>query len=294
MQRKRTLDSQKIELCKKKAAIVRRFLLELGSEKKIKLHYGGMFSCIEILVVLYNYWMHVDPKRPQWSDRDRFVLSKGHAAPALYGVLADSGYFPYSFFNNFRSIGSLLQGHPDRSKTPGVDCSTGSLGQGMPVACGMAMGSLLNKNLINNGKLPFRVFTLISDGECNEGSIWEAALIASNKHLYNLTVLMDCNNKSSYGPMEGRNSIHPIRDKWVSFGWQVLECNGHDFKSILFSLEEAEKQNDKPSIILCNTIKNKGIPYAEKHNMKSNYFLESEYLQKALNSLDEEVRFNEE
>ncbi len=257
----------------------RRKLLALGRTLRIRLHYGATMSSVEILTALYRLWLRIDPENAGWPERDRFVLSKGHAAPALYVTLAMRGFFPEDEFANFRRLHSILQGHPDRNKTPGVDCSTGSLGQGFPVACGMALGAKADH-------APFRVYTLISDGECNEGSVWEAALIAANLKLDTLTALVDWNRKSSYGPMEGRNDIEPLADKWRAFGWAVFECDGHDFVSLTRALAAAERVSGRPAVLLCHTVKGKGIPFAETHPTRSNFALTSEQDQEAVAYLD--------
>ena len=257
----------------------RRKLLELGRDLGVRLHYGAMFSCIEILTILYLYWMRLRPSEPDWPERDRFILSKGHAAPALYAVLAACGFFPESEFLRFRKLSGILQGHPDRTKTPGVDCSTGSLGQGFAVACGMGLAARMDG-------AAYRVFTLLSDGECNEGSIWEAALIAANLELDTVTALLDRNRMSSYGPMEGRNDVEPLAEKWAAFGWKVLECDGHDFFALSTALSAAQECRSKPSIIVCHTIKNRGIPAAEGRHMPSNYALEERNCREALERLD--------
>ena len=270
---------ERLDALKLAAVAQRRRLLQLGQDLSIRLHYGACMSAIEILTTLYLEWMRLDPLQPDAPDRDRFVLSKGHAAPALYVTLALRGFFPDSEFAGFRRLHSHLQGHPDRNKTPGVDCTTGSLGQGFPVACGMALGGQMDAR-------PYRVYSLLSDGECNEGSVWEAALIAANLKLDNLTVLLDWNQKSSYGPMAGRNDIAPLKDKWTAFGWAVFECDGHDFVSLTRSLAEAEQVQGQPAVLLCHTIKGRGIPYAETHNTRSNFALTEEQFEEAMAHLD--------
>ena len=272
-------DASTIAALELKAIAVRRFMLELGAKTGIRLHYGAIFSSVEILTLLYDLWMDVDPGNPGMDTRDRFILSKGHAAPGLYAVLAMAGFFSLSEFDCFRKLGSKLQGHPDRNKTPGVDCCTGSLGQGFPVACGMALAAKADG-------APWKVYSCISDGECNEGSTWESAMIAANLCLDRQIVFVDVNGKSSYGPMKGRNSVEPLADKWRAFNWEVFRCDGHDFVGLSGALAEAEKVEDKPSVILCSTIKGKGIPWAEARNTKSNFLLESEYCKEALASLD--------
>jgi len=272
-------DAALIAELKLAALMQRRRLLMLGHDLNIRLHYGASTSLTEMLTVLYRYWMRVDPARPDWEARDRFILSKGHAAPALYVALAQSGYFPDSEFDNFRRLHSSLQGHPDRNKTPGVDCTTGSLGQGFPVGCGMALGAKIDQ-------ASYRVYAVISDGECNEGSTWEAALIAANLKLDKLVVLLDWNKKSSYGAMHGRNDIEPLGDKWRAFGWHVLECDGHDYVALTAALAEADQTKDQPTVILCRTIKGKGIPYAENNRVPSNFGLTEAQYEDAMTHLD--------
>lgn len=276
-------DFAEIAAMKLRAIAIRRFILSLGSRLSIRLHYGAIMSVVEILTLLYDRWMTRDPELQDWESRDRFVLSKGHAAPGLYAALSFAGYFPESEFAGFRRIGSILQGHPDRTKTPGVDCSTGSLGQGFPVACGMAVAAKLDR-------ASWKAYTCISDGECNEGSTWEAALIASNLGLDRIVVLLDANGKSSYGPMKGRNDVEPLLEKWRAFNWETFECDGHDFVSLSRSLADAETTVGKPSVVVCRTVKGKGIPWAEKNNTKSNFLMEDKYCAEALASLDEQEK----
>jgi transketolase len=272
-------DAEALQALALRAITIRRFLLKLGFEKGIRLHYGAMMSAVEILVLLYGRWLSFDPANPQWNERDRFVLSKGHAAPALYAVLAFAGFFDLCEFASFRTLGSRLQGHPDRNKTPGVDCSTGSLGQGFPVSCGMALSSRIDQ-------AHFKVYTCLSDGECNEGSIWEAALIASNLGLDRLIAIVDWNKKSSYGSMKNRNDVEPLIEKWQAFNWATYECDGHDFLSLSAALERAESTTGRPSVLLCHTVKGKGIPWAEGTDTRSNFQLEKKYYEEALAALD--------
>ncbi len=262
------------------AITMRRKILYMGHHNHIQLHYGALMSMVEILTVLYSHWLNINPHDPEWSERDRFVLSKGHGAPALYVALWLRGFFEESHFDGFRRLDSILQGHPDRQKTPGIDSCSGSLGQGFPVACGMALGSKIDD-------APYRVYSLMSDGECNEGSIWEAAQIASNLELDRITVVLDWNKKSSYGLMVGRNDIEPLRDKWEAFNWAVFECDGHDFVSLSSALHEAEAVQDKPSIVLCHTVKGKGLPYVENYPVKPNILLSQEKYDECLAQLDE-------
>ncbi len=281
-------DENALRRLRRAALAHRRRLLRLGQTLNIRLHFGASMSCVEILTLLYQRWMRINPQEPEWAERDRFVLSKGHAAPSLYVALALRGYFADGEFDRFRTLGSMLQGHPDRNKTPGVDCTTGSLGQGFPVACGMALGARMDA-------APYRVYSLLSDGECNEGSVWEAALIAANQRIDRITALVDWNRKSSYGPMLGRNDVEPLADKWRAFGWHVLACDGHDFVALSQALAAAEAVAGQPSVILCHTIKGKGVPYVEANNTRSNHGLtEAQYAEAFANlaALEQELGDN--
>ena len=199
--------------------------------------------------------MNIDPKDPKKEDRDRFVLSKGHAAPGLYSTLANRGYFDVSELKNLRHIGSFLQGHPDMKHTPGVDMSSGSLGQGISAACGMALSA---KHFGNN----FNVYTVLGDGELEEGQVWEAAMFAGNKGLSNLTAFIDFNNLQIDGTIDEVNSAKPIDKKFEAFNWYVLTIDGHDFDQIEAALKEA-KTVDEPVAIIANTVKGKGVSFME-------------------------------
>ena len=280
---KTALDSQRdadtVRDLKLAAVAMRRKIVEMGYSNRIRLHYGALMSMTEIVVTLYLRWLNVRTDDPQWNARDRFVLSKGHGAPALYVALWMRGFFEERHFVGFRRLHSILQGHPDRHKTPGVECCSGSLGQGFAVACGMALGAKMDD-------APYRVYALMSDGECNEGSIWEAAQIASNLKLDRIKVLLDWNEKSSYGLMAGRNDVSPLPDKWRAFNWEVFECDGHDFVSITRALHEAETVEGKPAIVLCHTTKGKGIPYVENYPVKPNILLTDDKYAECLAHLD--------
>ncbi|MCF6465470.1 transketolase [Clostridium sp. Cult2] len=219
-------------------------------------HPGGSLSACEILAALYFREMKVDPKNPDWEDRDRFVLSKGHAAPVLYAALAEKGYFPKEELMKLRKINSMLQGHPDMKGTPGVDMTTGSLGQGIAAANGMALaGKLDNKD--------YRVYVLIGDGESQEGIVWEAAMLAGHYKLDNITVFLDHNGLQIDGTNLEVMNINPIDEKFKSFGWHVIEADGHSFKEIFKALDEAKNTKGKPSIIIAKTIKGKGVSFME-------------------------------
>lgn len=218
-------------------------------------HPGGSLSCADILTYLYFAKMNIDPKNPKMENRDRFVLSKGHAAPALYSVLANRGYFDTELLNTLRKIGSILQGHPDMKHIPGVDMSTGSLGQGISAAVGMALSA---KHFGDS----FKVYTVLGDGEIEEGQVWEAAMFAANKGLSNLTAFVDYNNLQIDGTIEEVNSAAPIDKKFEAFNWHTIVINGHDFDQIEAALKEAETV-DKPVAIIANTVKGKGVSFME-------------------------------
>ena len=218
-------------------------------------HPGGSLSAADILTYLYFCEMKVDPDNPKAPGRDRFVLSKGHAAPALYSALAERGYFDPEEMFTLRHIGSFLQGHPDMKKTPGVDMSTGSLGQGISAAVGMALSA---KHFGDN----FRVYAMLGDGELEEGQVWEAAMFAANKKLSNLTVFVDLNGLQIDGTIDEVNSARPVDKKFSAFGWETVEIDGHDFEQIENAVNFAKK-SDKPVAIIAKTVKGKGVSFME-------------------------------
>ena len=218
-------------------------------------HPGGSLSCADILTYLYFKEMNIDPKDPKKADRDRLVLSKGHAAPALYSVLANRGYFDAELLTTLRHPGSILQGHPDMKHIPGVDMSTGSLGQGISAAVGMALSS---KHFGDN----YNVYAILGDGEIEEGQVWEAAMFAANKKLSNLTAFIDYNNLQIDGTIEEVNSAAPIDAKFEAFGWHTITINGNDFDEIEKAVNEA-KTVDKPVAIIAKTVKGLGVSYME-------------------------------
>lgn len=219
-------------------------------------HPGGSLSCVDILTYLYFDHMNIDPHDPKNEDRDRFVLSKGHAAPALYSVLALRGFFPVEELKTLRKSDSMLQGHPSVKYTPGVDMCTGSLGQGISAACGMALGAKLA------GK-DFRVFTVLGDGEIQEGQVWEAAMYASAKGLDNLVAVVDNNGLQIDGKIAEVNSPYPIAEKFKSFGWNVLEISAHSFDEIDAAFNAAAEFKGKPSVIVASSVKGKGVSFME-------------------------------
>ncbi len=219
-------------------------------------HPGGSLSITEIITYLYFNEMNIDPQAPVMENRDRFVLSKGHAAPALYSVMAHRGYFPVEELKTLRKVDSRLQGHPSMKTLPGVDISSGSLGQGISAACGMALGAKL-KNA------DFRVYTILGDGEIEEGQVWEAAMYAAAKKLDNLVAFVDNNNLQIDGTVEEVNSPYPIPEKFAAFGWNVIEIDGHSYDEIANALIEARNCKGKPTAIIATTIKGKGVSFME-------------------------------
>ena len=241
---------------KKHANEVRKGIIE-GVHAAKSGHPGGSLSAADILTYLYFEEMHVDPANPQDPARDRLVLSKGHAAPALYAVLAEKGFFPKEELTTLRHIGSRLQGHPNMNDTPGVDMSTGSLGQGVSVAVGMA----LSAQMFGDG---FRGYALLGDGEIEEGQVWEAAMLAGNHHLDNLCVIVDYNNLQIDGTIGEVNSACPIDDKFRAFNFHVVNvADGNDFDQLRVAFAEARATKGTPTAIVCKTVKGKGVSYME-------------------------------
>ena len=219
-------------------------------------HPGGSLSSVEILTALYFDEMNIDINNCKMEDRDRFVLSKGHAAPVLYATLAHKGYFDREELNGLRKINRMLQGHPDMKGTPGVEMSTGSLGQGFSVACGMAMASKLDN-------APWRVYALLGDGEVQEGIVWEAAMSAAHYKLDNMVAFLDYNGLQIDGKTEDVMNIGSIVDKFKAFGWNVIEIDGHDFDQIFAALDMAKETVGKPTMVIAKTIKGKGVSFME-------------------------------
>lgn len=223
-------------------------------------HPGGSLSSTDLLTALFFRKMRYDASNPNWPDRDRFVLSKGHCTPLLYSILAETGFIEESRLTQFRQINTCLQGHPCRGALPGIDMSTGSLGQGLSAANGMALGLRLNKSNA-------RVYVLLGDGEIQEGMVWEAAMTASHYELDNVTALLDLNGQQIDGMTKDIMNIEPIADKWTAFGWNVQVIDGHDLKEIDKALENASNVKLKPSIIIAKTVKGKGVSFME-HSLK--------------------------
>ena len=241
-------------------------------------HIGGSCSSAEIVAVLYGWKMKHDPKNPKWEGRDRLLMSKGHAAIIQYAALAELGYFPTSLLPTLKKFGSMLQGHPDIHKTPGIEANTGSLGQGLSIANGMALGLRLNGS-------PSRVYVIIGDGEQNEGQIWEAAMAAAKFRIDNLTAILDRNRLQATGAIADRFEIGAVAPKWVAFGWNVIEIDGHDVAAVVEAFDKAETVKGKPTIVIAQTVKGKGISFAENNPAFHNGEMTAEQFEIAMNDL---------
>ena len=241
-------------------------------------HPGGSLSAADILSALYMAVMNVDPKDPCMNERDRFVLSKGHAAPALYAALAEKGYFPVEEMMTLRKINSDFQGHPNMLTVPGVDMSTGSLGQGFSAACGMATALMIDEN-------PAHVFALLGDGELQEGIVWEAAMSASHRKLGNLVAIVDWNGLQIDGRVDDVKRVTPIDEKFASFGWYTIMTDGHDMRDIVNSLVTAKRIVDRPVVIIAKTVKGKGVSFMENQVGWHGKAPDDEQFEKALKEL---------
>jgi transketolase len=219
-------------------------------------HPGGSLSAADVVTALYFRVMRIDPQNPDWPDRDRFILSKGHACPVWYAALAERGYFDKSHLKTLRQMGSILQGHPDMRKTPGIDMTAGSLGHGLSAGLGMALSGKLQQK-------DYHVFVIIGDGESQEGSIWEASMAAPNFKLDNLTAILDYNHLQNDYSVDDIMPIHPPVDKWQAFGWNVIDIDGHDMAQVVSALEESKSHRGTPTMIVANTVKGKGVSYME-------------------------------
>jgi len=249
-------------------------------------HLGGALSATDILTVLYFHTMRIDPARPDWEDRDRFILSKGHACLALYAVMAERGYFPLEELATFDEVNSRLQGHPDMTATPGIDMSSGSLGQGLSTGVGMVLGAkLLGKS--------FHTYVMLGDGECQEGQVWEAAFVAARYKLDNLTAILDWNRLQQYGwhtPGDD-DQVRQTPDetpapKWQAFGWHTIELDGHNIGAIMMALQEAQGIKGKPTILIAHTVKGKGVSFMEGNYLWHSRAITNEQLAMALAELD--------
>lgn len=272
--------TEKLEL-KKAACKVRMGVIE-GVFNAKSGHPGGSLSAADIFTYLYLKELNVNPENPKDPDRDRFVLSKGHCCPGLYAALALKGFFSMDELKSLRHIGAMLQGHPDMKSTPGIDMSSGSLGQGISAACGMAMaGKMDNKN--------YRVYALLGDGECQEGQVWEAAMFAGHRHLDNLCIIIDNNGLQIDGRVNDICSIEPLDKKLESFGFEVFKINGHCFDQIEDAFNKAKKVKDKPCAIIAATIKGKGVSYMEDNGSWHGTAPNKEQYEKAMDELKSQL-----
>ena len=250
-------DDKNIRKLNLMAVKIRKHIIEMLYRAKSG-HPGGSLSAVDALVALYFVHMKHNPKKPNDPNRDRFILSKGHAAPALYAVLAESGYFAVKELTKLRTMNCMLQGHPVCTYVPGVEASTGSLGHGLSFANGVAFAGRLDKK-------DYKVYAMLGDGETGEGQIWEAAAVASHYKLDNLTAMIDRNFLQIDGYTEDVLKLESVRDRWNSFGWNVIETNGHDIKKILDALKEADAHKRQPTMIILNTTKGKGVSFMENN-----------------------------
>lgn len=262
------------EKCKE----VRKDILMMLNKSKSG-HSGGSLSSVEIMVALYFYKMKNDPNNPTWEGRDYFILSKGHVCPALYAVMSHAGYLPHEELSTLRKFGSRLQGHPHWLKLPGIEISSGSLGQGLSIANGIALALKMDK-------MPNRVYCLMGDGETQEGQIWEAAMTAAHYGLDNVCAIVDYNNLEIDGYVEDVMGIYPVVDKWKSFNWHVHECDGNDMASVMKAFDHAGQFKRKPSVIIAHTTKGRGVSFMENVDLWHGKTPNADQLDQALNQLE--------
>jgi transketolase len=244
----------------KKAREIRKDIIEIAYKAQGPSHEGPSLSCTDILTALYFKIMRIDPANPCWEERDRLILSKGHACPALYSTLAERGYFDKSWLYSVRRLNSRLQGHPDMNKTPGIDMTSGSLGNGLSTGLGIALALRIRKIRSN-------VFVILGDGESQEGEVWEAAMAAPRLGIDNLIAIVDYNHLQSGGYTDQILSLEPLRNKWEAFGWQVFEMNGHNMEDIVTKLEMAVSFQGRPVAVIAHTIKGKGVSFMENNHI---------------------------
>ena len=278
MDRRRSLNSERLRELKRMSKEIRISIINTTHHARAG-HTGGSLSEVEILTALYFEVMKINPKDAQWANRDRFILSKGHASPGYYCTLAKRGYFSEDLLKNFDHIDSLLQGHPDMRKTPGVDMSTGSLGQGISVGIGMALGGKSNCQC-------FYTYVLVGCGELQEGQIWEAAMYAGFHQVSRLITIVDYNKVQLSEQMDNILSTQPLADKWRSFGWRVLECDGHDIGEVVSVLYKAKEVENEPVIVIAHTIKGKGVSFMENNYKWHGRAPDREEREKALKEIE--------
>lgn len=272
--------ARKIADLQEKARLVRRGIIEVSHACGRSAHPAPALSCADLVAALYYGFMDVDPKNPEKEDRDRFILSKGHACPVLYSVLAEKGYFPKEYFTTLRHLDSKLQGHPVYGKTLGVDMTSGSLGNGLGIGLGMAY------YLKNSGKKS-KVFVMLGDGEMNEGTLWEAINVAPALKVDNLIAVVDQNYFQSCGSTEDICPMNNMAERWRSFGWNVLEVNGHDMEEIVSKLDMAVNHHGTPTVIVAQTVKGKGVSFMEHDNSWHQKVISDEQYEIAMKELEE-------
>jgi len=267
------------EALAKRAKQIRITLFKMMGAGKAH-HFGGSLSCVEILTALYFYKMHYAEGEPGHDDRDRVVLSKGHAVPTQYACLAALGVLSPDEVPSLKTLGSRLQGHPDVRKTPGLEAPTGSLGQGLSFANGLALAARLDRS-------PHRVYVLLGDGELDEGQVWEAAMTAAHHRIDNLTAIVDRNGLQAQGATEAMKRLDSVPAKWEAFGWCVLECDGHDLGALCLALDEAASTQGRPAVIIARTVKGKGVSFLEGRYQYHNAALTADEVARALAELEE-------
>ncbi|WP_281413952.1 transketolase [Clostridium polyendosporum] len=281
MNYRRSVMSNKVEELKGIAKVIRKDIVTMLTESGSG-HPGGSLSAADIVTTLYFHEMNVNAENPNDTERDRFVLSKGHAAPVLYSALARKGFFNVEELKGLRKFGSMLQGHPNMNDVPGVDMSTGSLGQGISSSVGMALAGKIDKK-------NYRVYTLLGDGELEEGQVWEAAMAAAHYKLDNLTAFVDFNGLQIDGKIQDVMNPAPIDEKFKAFGWHVINADGHDIEGLINVIEEAKSTKNKPTVIVCKTVKGKGVSFMENEASWHGTAPNREQCEKALNEIGGEV-----
>jgi transketolase len=268
-----------------KALELRLQVVKMMGANKIH-HFGGSLSAADLITALYFYELHYDPQNPGLPQRDRFVMSKGHSVPAQYAALAMTGFFPLQELSTLKVLGSRLQGHPAMHLTPGLEACTGALGEGLSYANGIALASRISG-------IPFRVYCLIGDGELQEGQVWEAAMTASKHRLSNLVAMIDRNKLKAMDTAESSKLLDPLGDRWLTFGWAVREIDGHNMTEICDALDWSKSVKSKPVLILCNTIKGKGISFLEGQASFHNSAVSNEQYQQAIHELEAQMEMLE-
>ena len=271
------LDAEKIAELRRRANLIRQHVIEMSLASRGG-HQGGALSLADIMSVLYFHILNIDPSRPDWPERDRLVLSKGHGCLAVYSALAQRGFFPESVMATFDQLGSILQGHPDMRKTPGIEMSTGCLGQGFSAAVGMALG-------VRMDGVGSHVYCIIGDGEIQSGQVWEAIMAASAFKLDNLTAIVDRNELQMDGRTEDIIALEPLAVRWQSFGWYVIETDGHDVEALAQAIARALQVSGQPSVVIAHTVKGKGVSFMEGNKAWHGASIEPEQAQLALEEL---------